>query len=206
MKTVCDSCIDEQCFICVSPRDDDTCCCQGTYGRISMFNELAVQPDSTNDLSRGPGRPKMDGADMKNALQAGRARAEDIAPITEGMICEWVMLKYAGGGVEPIVGCEGNLATDRHHGPDKSTLNNNPGVNLHRICVHCHNRWHYRNDMYYKDRPEDNSEYLPYQEFSQHDRLTQASAHEVLASNSWWSEPVKGRAPFRAWEKQDDAA
>jgi len=187
--------------MCEEPREDESCCCQGTFGRVNMFNQLAA--DMT---ARGPGRPKMSGSDMKNALQAGRARAEDIAPIEEGMVCEWAMLKYAGGGIVPIVGCEGNIAEDRHHGPDKSTLNNNPGVNLHRVCVHCHNRWHYKNDMYYGDRPDDNSTYLPTSgEVQEHDRFTQASPRDVLASNTWWSLPVKGRADYRSWEKQDDA-
>jgi len=204
---VCDSCIDEMCFICISPREDETCCCQGTFGRLSFFGELANQADTAK---RGPGRPKMVGGDMRNPVQAGRARAEDIAPLSESYVCDWAMLMYAGGGVEPIVGCEGNVATDRHHGPDKSTLNNDVGVNLHRVCPICHNRWHYRNDKYYAtERPEDNGPYLPLAEhgtWQPHDRFTQASPQHIIASNTWWSLPVKGRAPYRNWEGNNDTA
>ena len=209
--TVCISCLDEECFICLEPTSDgEACCCQGTFGRLSMIGSL-MEPvtlgSDSNQLTRGVGRPKMSGSDMRNAVQAGRARAEDIAPIDEETMCEWAMLLNAGGGIEPIVGCEGNLATDRHHGPDKSTLNNNPGINLHRICAKCHNRWHYRNDEYYeKERPADNGAYLPLAEHGTchgHDRTTQASGAEVVESNKWWSLPVPGRSPFRSWEKQD---
>lgn len=53
-----------------------------------------------------------------------------------------------GGGEFPIQGCSDGVQLNRHHGPDKNTLNNEPG-NVHRICAHCHNRWHAKNDPDY---------------------------------------------------------
>lgn len=92
------------------------------------------------------GRPPIDnGAEMKDPISTGRKRAAIAAPIKVGMICEWAYLSNAGGGVEPIKGCTGYPATDRHHGPNKATLDNttveNPAEdgtwNLHRICAMC---------------------------------------------------------------------
>lgn len=95
-----------------------------------------------------------DGADMKDVESTGRKRAVAIAVITPGMVCEWAYLKEAGGGAKPIIGCPGHPASDVHHGPDKSTLNNELGINLHRICSHCHGRWHTVNDpLFIKPRP-----------------------------------------------------
>lgn len=113
-----------------------------------------------------PGEPKERGGQVKDAddvgdLQStGRKRAEKMAPIYDNMPCEWRNLLLAGGGVIPIVGCRNGVATNRHHGPNKSTLANWIG-NLHRICADCHNRWHARNDKFYaKERPAGNY-YLP---------------------------------------------
>jgi len=210
---VCLSCVDEMCFICENPKPtldggQEACCCQGTFGKLTLFGPHP-DPSESGQLTRSPGRPKLSGAEMKNAVQAGRARAEDIAPITEGMMCEWAMLRFAGGGIEPIVGCEGNEATERHHGPNKSTLDNDPGINLHRICSKCHNRWHYRNDEYYGPRPDDNSAYFPSPEHglaAPHDRVTQASGADVVSSNGWWALPVAGRKPYRSWESKNERA
>ena len=105
------------------------------------------------------------GSEMKDPLSTGRKRAAEVAPIDGCMVCEWKRLMEAGGGPVPIKGCPGNPATDRHHGPDKSVLNNEVGVNLHRICSTCHNRWHAANDKYYgkgkDDRPDNGAEWLP---------------------------------------------
>lgn len=102
-----------------------------------------------------------DGANMKDVESTGRKRAAAIAVIEPGMVCEWAYLKAAGGGVKPLIGCTGNPAADVHHGPDKSTLNNELGVNLHRICKHCHHRWHSVNDPYYiKPRPAEGAAWI----------------------------------------------
>ena len=104
-------------------------------------NLLCCCPDAivTAQAKRG-GPLKTSGEDMADVLSTGRKRAAIAAPIEVGSKCEWAGLKFAGGGVHPIIGCVGNTATDRHHGPDKSVLNNEVGINLHRICSKCHNR------------------------------------------------------------------
>lgn len=116
------------------------------------------------EIKEGVSRIK-EGSEMKDPLSTGRKRAAEAAPIHAGMVCEWKRLKFAGGGPVPIQGCPGNPATDRHHGPDKSVLNNEVGVNLHRICSTCHNRWHAANDRFYgkgkEDRPDNGAEWLP---------------------------------------------
>lgn len=94
-----------------------------------------------------------DPSEYEDPLSTGRKMAEKAAPIKVGMVCEWAWLAAAGGGIEPIIGCPGRPASDRHHGPDKNTLNNVVGVNLWRICDWCHNTWHARNDPYYGSRP-----------------------------------------------------
>lgn len=131
------------------------------------------------------GRPVADRETLKDPISTGRKEAATRAPI--GGQCEWAGLKYAGGGVNPIVGCGGRAATDRHHGPDKATLNNSrpedrDDYNLHVICGYCHNEWHAKNDSSYTvPRPERNMEWLPNVEFKQHDPITLATGAEVLA-------------------------
>jgi hypothetical protein len=100
-------------------------------------------------------------------------------PIETGMVCEWANLKFAGGGVVPIVGCIGRAATDRHHGPDKNTMNNAPG-NVHRICSFCHNTWHGVNDPSYGPRPEQTLPFVPEGAYEAHDAVTKATTAELL--------------------------
>lgn len=112
-----------------------------------------------------------------------------------------------------MVGCMGNrmqekggqnpewMQGDRHHGPDRSTLNNTPGVNLHRICAQCHSRYHGLSDPFYgdgKDRPEATEHWWPKEDADcwQHDSVTQASDEEMLASEQWWAERVEKRGPY----------
>lgn len=135
-------------------------------------------------VSRPVGRPPKNVGEFSDPISSGRKRAADVAPISVGLVCEWAFLKSAGGGVEPIQGCLGNPATDRHHGPDKSTLNNELGINLHRICAYCHNRWHAANDQFYgPERPSDNSEWLPETvEWSPHNPDDKMNKMEALAA------------------------
>jgi hypothetical protein len=135
------------------------------------------------------GRPPKDESDMDDPESTGRKRAAKALPTEqlETMICEWALLKEAGGGVNPIRGCHGNRATDRHHGPDKNTLNNERQVNLHGICAFCHNEWHAKNDDTYEgERPDDGTPWLPVGDFTYHDpdgeKLTvkEALAYEIL--------------------------
>lgn len=137
-----------------------------------------------SNLPRQPGQlgpPVKDGTAMKDVLSTGRKRAAIAAPIAVGMICEWALLKEAGGGVVPIKGCPGNPASDRHHGPNKSVLDNEVGINLHRICDWCHNRWHTANDQYYGEgRPDGGVEWFPVEAYKEHNPVSKMSKMEAL--------------------------
>mgnify|MGYP000925812803 CR=1 FL=1 len=75
--------------------------------------------EEAEELVRSVGRPQKDASDMVDARSSGRKRAAEIAIINPGDKCEWALLKEAGGGIDPIIGCAGNAAQHRHHGPDK---------------------------------------------------------------------------------------
>ncbi len=89
-----------------------------------------------------------DNVSVKDAKSTGRKRAAELYPLDPESPCEWQKLANVGGGKYPIVGCMAGLQANRHHGPDKDTLNNSEG-NVHRICVPCHNLWHAQNDSDY---------------------------------------------------------
>ena len=122
-----------------------------------------------------------DAADITDVQSTGRKRAAQMYPISEGMICEWSYLKFAGGGVLPISGCLDNKATNIHHGPDKNTLNNT-SVNVHRICSFCHNYWHGQNDKYYGVRPAGTEPFIPIGDasWSLPDAKTRSTMEEIL--------------------------
>jgi hypothetical protein len=126
-------------------------------------------------------------SEYKDPLSTGRKRAAAMYPIAPGQVCEWAGLKAAGGGVIPITGCIGRPASDRHHGPDKNTMNNAP-ANVHRICDHCHNTWHGLNDPHYGDRPDHTKPFIPKGEFGvdwfDHDADTKASQTEILEAET----------------------
>lgn len=138
--------------------------------------------------------------DIKDVLSTGRKRAALLKPITSDTVCEWSGLKFAGGGVEPIIGCLGNKATDRHHGPDKNTLNNELD-NLHVLCSTCHNRWHANNNKHYGLRPEAGQPFLPLegQPCKEHNSDTKATPEEIFLSEVKWQQ----RADKREKEKED---
>jgi len=127
-------------------------------------------------------------ADYKDPVSTGRKKAAEVAPITVGQLCEWAGLKHAGGGLKPIVGCIGRPASDRHHGPDKNTMNNILGTNLHRICDHCHNTWHALNDPGYGPRPEHTKPFIPEGilgvDWFAHDPNTRATTEEVIEAEA----------------------
>lgn len=141
------------------------------------LNPEGATPDSIQDAIKAAiGRPQKDAQEMADPESTGRKRAAQALPAEqlEGMICEWALLKEAGGGIHPIRGCHGNKATDRHHGPDKNTLNNSRSSdterNLHAICSFCHNEWHAKNDNSYEgERPKDDTPWVPVGDFKLHD-------------------------------------
>lgn len=142
---------------------------------------------STPTVQLGPGKraPKAN-EDIRDQESTGRKRAAQLKPLSPGDVCEWAGLKFAGGGVVPIMGCNGREAKNRHHGPDKSTLNNDLD-NLHAICTSCHNRWHTLNDEYYGERPGQGKPFVPIKgELKQHDPNTTATAEELLNNEMWW--------------------
>lgn len=185
----------EECFD-LTPVDDDgyKCCC------------VNVKPSSDFE-AREVGRPVSAPEDITDVLSAGRKRAAMLYPIFDGMTCEWAGLKAAGGGVEPIIGCDNNKLSskkggegdlvqgDVHHGPDKNTLENSPG-NAHRICAYCHHRWHAANDKYYGKRPtredgkvDGTKPFLPLDEYEwvKHDDQTLATDEEIKENEIYWS-------------------
>lgn len=168
-------------FECRSP-ENNVCCCPAVGENFVGL----VEPT---------GRGK-DPSEMIDPLSTGRKQAAVLKPITEGMTCEWAGLKFAGGGIYPIVGClpdAGNLAKHIHHGPDKDTTNNSD-LNLHRICSKCHNRWHSLNDPSYGARPPAGTPFVPTDEkWRLHDNSTKATVDEHFASELWFNTPPKRR-------------
>jgi len=120
------------------------------------------------------GAPTKDPENVKDVLSTGRKRAAKLYPIFKGKPCEWQGLKNCGGGT-PIVGCINGIQTDRHHGPVKLPLRNEPG-NVHRICSHCHNRWHAVNDPIYNEEEYDKTKHEP----------EPATELELIANEAKW--------------------
>lgn len=178
--------------------EDIVCCCGGGVTFDSAGNVRVEGEASTADVIGGE---EVDGGylgdshtgtkslgDYKDPISTGRKFAAQAAPIDPGMVCEWAGLARAGGGVKPIVGCIGRPASDRHHGPDKNTMNNAVGTNLHRICDHCHNTWHALNDLEYGERPEHTKPFIPQGvkgiDWFEHDSVTLATKEQVLEAET----------------------
>ena len=167
-------CADEHIF-CTNPDEVKLVCC--------CLNEHTSAVDEANIITatkeRG-GQVKSE-FDVTDVESTGRKRCALLFPLTDDMVCEWAKLKEAGGGVTPIIGCLGNKATNRHHGPDKNTLNNRP-ENVHRICTFCHNYWHARNDKYYGTRPSGTEPFIPLgeNEWSGHNSTDFATPEELV--------------------------
>lgn len=173
--------------------DSIECCCGGEVvftatGEVKGSNE-GLSETTSFDKEHDTGYIEdgyVGGKDLsqyKDPVSTGRKRAAEMYPIESGMVCEWANLGSAGGGVVPIIGCLGRPASDRHHGPDKNTMNNAPG-NLHRICDYCHNTWHALNDPHYGDRPDHTRPFVPKGEkgidWFDHDNKVKASIEQVL--------------------------
>lgn len=156
-------------------------------------DQLAMKDALRNILEKNPvGRPALANDELANPVKGGRLRAQREFPIDPDTKCEWSGLLYAGGGVHPIVGCLGGEATHRHHGPDKSTTNNDRN-NVHLVCSTCHNRWHTLNDPYYDERPPDGEPYLPNMEFKFHNAVEKATTEDHFQNEVWWTTPKKKR-------------
>lgn len=145
-----------------------------------------------------------DPSEVGDPLSTGRKRAAMLLPIMTGQVCDWAGLKWAGGGVIPIVGCQGNRLAEfkknddrpdgvdsrgeRHHGPDKAVLNNAVGRNLHAICGQCHHRWHVLNDPFYDGkRPDAHLQWLPSQPYYPHVFSEKAEEYDILLTEEWWA-------------------
>lgn len=113
--------------------------------RHSTRNNSGRGPDTS---SRGNTRSGKRDATLKDQQSTGRKRAARLYPLDRESSCEWKNLANCGGGTQPILGCILGKQEARHHGPDKSTSNNEEG-NVHRICHACHNRWHAANNAEY---------------------------------------------------------
>lgn len=176
--------------------EDMVCCCGGGVSFDSAGNVRVEGEASTADVLGGEevdggyiseyeGRKSL--GDVRDPLSTGRKAAAVKFPIEPGMRCEWAGLKAAGGGIAPVVGCIGRPASDRHHGPDKNTMNNAVG-NVHRICDHCHNTWHALNDPGYGERPIHTQPFIPRGvkgvDWYDHDPDTKATTEEVLEAEA----------------------
>lgn len=184
-----------------------TCCC----AIYPVLNPVKME-NSFEHLNPASPRYQKPDEDIQDQTSTGRKRAALLYPIPSvesgGMTCEWSELAFAGGGAIPIIGCRGNLIADIkaktgefwpgnvHHGPDKSTLNNEPD-NVSRVCPTCHNRWHALNDPLYapkKSRPDAGLPYLPLSgEFKPLDKETKATEAELDWSEKYWSTPTRQR-------------
>lgn len=161
---------------------------------LKLYERPIDEPTIIDVEKKGVGRPMAEPSDITDITSTGRKRAAMMYPIFKDMKCEWAGLKYAGGGVEPIIGCAGSIIQptkgpdkgDRHHGPDKNVINNAP-TNVHRICSTCHNRWHALNNKYYGERPPADEPFVPLEEYKQHDSETKATEEEIEENEKWWA-------------------
>lgn len=163
-------------------------CGRGFHNECFEGNCQECHPDTDTifkSLKRklGVGQPIKNPEDIKDPYSTGRKRAAIQYPIFKTNPCEWRGKKNCGGG-EPIVGCINGLQVDAHHGPIKNPLRNEPG-NVHRICKHCHNRWHAVNDPIYDEAKYEN---LPH-------RPEPAEELDLLANEAQWK--LKGKVKTR---------
>ncbi len=142
--------------------------CEECHGELDRF---------VKSISNGSnmGQPIKSPENIKDPYSTGRKRAAIQYPIFKTNPCEWRGKKNCGGGLQPIIGCISGLQRDAHHGPIKNPLRNEPG-NVHRICKHCHNRWHTVNDSIYDEVAYEN---LPHKPES-------ATELELLANEAQW--------------------
>lgn len=163
--TMCGAGLHNECYT-------QPCCCNNSTGPVAEEKEIKDE-----SIKR---RGRASDSKLKDQQSTGRKRAAIDYPLDSELPCEWRRLRFAGGGQTPIIGCWDGNQQARHHGPDKNTLNNEPG-NVHRICHSCHNRWHTRND----------SSYIPGEPGKTHDSETRATSLEIGQNEAYW---VRNRA------------
>lgn len=166
---------------CINPDENGNPCSQ---------NEVELKNDLLRDGEDNPFDKKTDGLawqkddnDVTDNKSTGRKRAAVLYPLDREAPCEWQKLKFSGGA-KPIVGCVNGFQRQRHHGPNKDTLDNSSG-NVHRVCDNCHGRWHTVNDEGYDWNA---SEYAP------HDKTTVATEKELADNEIYWA-MRKAKAP-----------
>jgi len=138
----CFFCGAQQHFLCT----ECSCCNTGDFDdELAPLAEL-MELEKLEPKKRGP--KLKTGSEMKDVLSTGRKRAAEKYGHLVGQVCEWAWQKNCGGGTHPVLGCSGRASTNIHHGPDKSTINNERD-NISVICSFCHNLWHAKNDPYY---------------------------------------------------------
>lgn len=167
--------------------EENACCCQKDK---NSTDDSGIIPTGESG-ERGDDalvRAIKEASAVTDVESTGRKRAAKAYPLEEGMICEWRNLANAGGGVKPIVGCTVGMAKNRHHGPDKNTLNNTEG-NVHRICAKCHNRWHTENDEYYGSRPGGTDPFIPLDgnKWHLHDAAEIATPQQIVDNEVFWA-------------------
>lgn len=196
----------------------DICCCFGESAFLAVPSPTAgaKSPAEIREAISKRGGPTKDPSDYKDGRSAGRKQAAVLRPINPGDMCDWAGLKFAGGGVIPIIGCRGNTVSPvkiaaealphypghRHHGPDKNTLNNSPD-NLSVVCTECHSRWHALNNPYYDSvRPEPGIEYLPLADYVGLDKETKATEQDHIWNDTYWNLTQRQRelVPYRKQE------
>lgn len=122
-------------------RSGDKCCCSVSVSSVFSADGSTDSVDQETKTRR-----------LKEnvTVSAGRKRAAVLYKPDLDKPCEWRNLSNCGGGLYPIVGCIDGYQEHRHHGPDKTTTNNDRS-NIHLICPTCHNRWHAKNNGPYKE-------------------------------------------------------
>lgn len=144
------------CFPCIRGLHDackgpELCSCDHQTKSDPVVTEAENGESDSSQEQQRIRRNKPDSA-VKDQQSTGRKRAAKQYPLDREAKCEFHDASPSnpkGGGSKPITfGCT-NLQEARHHGPDKNTLNNEPG-NVHRICHYHHNNWHAANDPTYQ--------------------------------------------------------
>ena len=87
--------------------DSDFCCCGGDFSLEGDKAPVeAIEKELEAYFDGYSGSKELN--DYADPISTGRKEAAKKFPIKTGMVCEWSWLRYAGGGIEPIIGCPGH--------------------------------------------------------------------------------------------------